>query len=229
MPVALNGDTGTTALRRRAAIELSVGVALSALYLGLLPRRPAGLDLAMGLAGLGLVAALAGDTRRHFWSIPAKPARDRLRRSLVTVGPVTLAALLAFALYGAWDAFSIRGEWLDVAARLGRPAFVTALLLYVPWAWLQQVLFQFHLLARWRALWPSARPALLAGLNGLAFGLVHWPHWDVVLLATAGGIVWSYAYLRHRCLLPIALSHALTGAAYFYWVKDTDLVAALLG
>lgn len=229
MRVAVSGDTGTAALRRRAAIELSVAMALTALYLGLLPRRPVGLDAAMGLVGLGLVAVLARDTRRRFWGVPAKPARDRLRRSVVTVGLVTLAALLALALYGAWDAFSMRGEWLDVAARLHRPAFFAALLLYVPWAWLQQALFQFHLLARWRALWPSARPAFLAAVNGLSFGLVHWPEWDLVALATAGGMVWSSTYLRDRCLWPIALSHALAGTALFYWVEDTDLVAAVLG
>jgi len=43
-------------LRRRVALELAVLALLAALYLGLLPARPLALDVAMALAGLGLVA-----------------------------------------------------------------------------------------------------------------------------------------------------------------------------
>jgi hypothetical protein len=30
--------------------------------------------------------------------------------------------------------------------------------------------------------------------------------------------------MRDRQLLPIALSHAVLGTTYFYWVRDQDLI-----
>lgn len=61
-------------------------------------------------------------------------------------------------------------------------------------------------------------------MNGLAYGAVHVPEWDVALVTVAGGVVWSHAFQRDRSVLPIALSHALLGSAYFYWVRHSDAV-----
>ena len=35
--------------------------------------------------------------------------------------------------------------------------------------------------------------------------------------------VWSYAYLREQQLLPLALSHAVLGSTFYYFVAGRDL------
>jgi membrane protease YdiL (CAAX protease family) len=214
-------------VRRRAAIELSALAALTTLYLAVWPQRSPGVDPGMALAALVAVGLTAPDTKARFWGVPQSSARERARRAWVATAWLTLPGLLGFGLLGAWDAYSAQQHWGDVARRLCRTRVAVATVLYIPWALVQQILFQFYLLGRLRALWPSVAPLGLAVLNGLLFGAVHLPDWDQALLAASGGTVWSYVYCRYRSLLPIALSHALLGAAYFYWVRDHDLLRAI--
>ncbi len=208
---------------RRAALELGALAGLTGLYLGLLPRRPPGLDVALALVAVGLVAWQA----RAELAAPAAGGRGRDGRATRLLVGATMAVLVLFALYGAWVAFGARQRWADVLVRLGRPRFFLALALYVPWALVQQTLLQVYLLGRWRALLPAARPGGLAVLNGLAYGAVHLPEWDLALLTAIGGVAWSATYDRDRRLRPIACSHAALGAAFSYWVADRDLLAPL--
>jgi membrane protease YdiL (CAAX protease family) len=71
---------------------------------------------------------------------------------------------------------------------------------------------------------PAAPPPALAVVNGLLFGAVHLPEVEVTVLTMVGGAVWSWYYLRDRCLGPIAFSHAVLGTAYYYWIRGDDLV-----
>jgi hypothetical protein len=209
-----------SALRRRAAAELAVLAALTTLYVALLPRRPSGLDVGLALLGLALVGLTARETRARFWGpAPTSPA-DRRRHCLLHMLVGTAAVALLFAVVGA--ALAVH-EGTGVAARLLRPTLLAALILFVPWAAAQQTLFQFYVLGRLRALLPGTPPAALAALNGLLFGLVHVPEWDVTLITVVGGAVWSWNYLGDRCLAPLALSHAVMGATYFHWVRGRDL------
>lgn len=114
-----------------------------------------------------------------------------------------------------------------VIGRIG-PALLTptcllAFALFVPWALLQQALFQFYLLGRLRALLPGVPRLVVAALDGLLFGAVHLPQWDVTLVTAAAGSAWSAYYLRDRRLIPLALSHAALGTSYFYWIRGEDL------
>lgn len=211
-------------LRRRVALELAVLALLAALYLGLLPARPLALDVAMALVGLGLVALSWRTTRERIWGRPTGPPGERLRRSARSMVLLTVPAALAFAAWGAVSARLAGVGWGIALEHLFRPSFFATLLLFIPWAGLQQTLLQLYLLGRLRALWPGASPVPLAALNGLAFGAVHLPAWDLALLAAIGGGVWSHVYLRDRALLPLVLSHAVLGAAYLSWVRGGDLV-----
>jgi membrane protease YdiL (CAAX protease family) len=106
--------------------------------------------------------------------------------------------------------------------------FLLAVVLYIPWAMLQQTLFQFYLLGRLRALLPFASPLFLSIVNGIAYGLVHFETnvWSigVTVVTIIGGIFWSYSYHRDRYVLPIAVSHALLGSTFYYWVYGRDLI-----
>lgn len=208
-------------LRRRVAVELAALALGAGLYLGLLPARPLALDVAMALVGFGLVALAWKATRERIWGPPAEPGRVRLGRAIRLMLLLTVPGALALGAWGALDA---------PPGRPGPAALGATLLLFIPWAALQQTLLQLYLLGRLRVLWPSAPPLALAAVNGLAFGAVHLPAWDLALLTLLGGGVWSYAYQRDRLLAPLVLSHAVLGTAYLAWVRGAAPAwAELLG
>ncbi|HEV8642637.1 MAG TPA: CPBP family intramembrane glutamic endopeptidase [Methylomirabilota bacterium] len=184
----------------------------------LVPERPIFVDLGLALLALGLVALTARDTRERVWGAPFLSAADRVRHSTRHLLIGTAAVALLFA---AWR--------IALGGQLLKPTLFAALVAFVPWALLQQALFQFYLLGRVRALLPGSPRLVVASVNGLFFGAVHLPAWDLTLVTIVAGSVWSWYYLRDRSLLPIALSHAVLGATYFYWVHGQDLVQRWLG
>jgi membrane protease YdiL (CAAX protease family) len=203
-------------LRRRVALELSTLAVLTALYLLAVPHRPIWLDAGLGLAAVVMVLATARHTRERIWAPPAMARRDRLRHSARHMLVATSAAVLLFAIVG-------RPGSLSKATMLG------ALVLFTPWAALQQALFQLYLLGRLRALLPASPPLTVAALNGALFGAVHLPDVELAALTGLGGAVWSWYYVRDRCLGPIAVSHAVLGTTYYYWIRGEDLLLRWLG
>jgi membrane protease YdiL (CAAX protease family) len=141
----------------------------------------------------------------------------------------TAAVVLVFAAWGTlvWTRAGHRRA--DAWMRLWQPGLAAALALFVPWALLQQTLFQFYLQGRLRVLLGSAPPLVSAVLTGILYGAVHWPDVEVTVLTVGGGIAWSWAYQRDRCLGPVALSHAVLGTTYFTWVRGRDLAGEWLG
>jgi membrane protease YdiL (CAAX protease family) len=219
--------TPLAGLRRRAGVELAFLAVATALFLGLVPARPLWADVGLALGALALVAGSARETRERFWDPPPDPWRERAWRSTRLLLVVTAAGTLVFWLLAGTSTDAARGVADVRHGRLLPPGFVVALGLFVPWAWLQQALVQFYLLGRMRALLPKGPRLAPVGLTALAFGAVHLPDWPLALLATAAGLVWSYAYQRDRILAPIALSHALLGTTYFAWVRGHDLLLAV--
>lgn len=197
------------------ALELAALAVLTSVYLVLVPARPVWVDAGFGLVGGVLVAATLRKTREQVWAPSATPRRERLRHCSRHMLVGTLAVALLFAVVGA----GVRR-----AAPLLTPTILAALILFILWAALQQVLFQLYLLGRLRALVPAAPPAAVAVVNGLLFGAVHLPDVELTVLTIVAGAVWSWYYLRDRCLGPIALSHAVLGTTYYYWVRGDDLV-----
>jgi membrane protease YdiL (CAAX protease family) len=152
------------------------------------------------------------------------PALIRLRAGAVRMAWLTLPVVLAFGIFGSWQAYAAHHDWSAVGHRLFAPRFFVTLALYVPWALVQQTLFQCYLLGRLRRLAPGAPAFALALLNGVFYGAVHLPDWEIALVTIAGGVVWTYAYQRDRAVLPIAISHAVLGTTYFYWVRHSHVV-----
>jgi membrane protease YdiL (CAAX protease family) len=198
--------------------------ALTALYLALVPVRPPAVDLGLALLAVVVILMTAGYTRRRIWGSPDWPAAERVRHSAMHLLTGTSIIVALFAALGAVRVWWTADTASAVSAHLLKPTLPVALTLFIPWALLQQTLFQFYLLGRMRALWPAAPPFVLAAANGVVYGAVHLPAWDVVAVTMIGGTVWSWYYMRDRQLLPIALSHAVLGTTYFYWVRDQDLI-----
>lgn len=207
-------------LRRRVALELATLAVLSSVYLVLVPERPMWVDAGLGLVAVVLIAATARNTREQVWGPPATARGERRRRSARHLLMATSAAVLLFAIVG---------RWIGHADPLLTATMLAMLVPYTLWATVQQLLFQFYLLGRLRALMPGAPPLALAVVNGLAFGAVHLPDVEVTLLTIVGGAVWSWYYLRDRCLVPIAVSHGVLGTTYYYWVRGEDLLLRWLG
>lgn len=222
-----NADSSFAGPSRRALwAELAVLAALAAAFLVVFDTRAGYIDLALALAAVGLIL-LGGARSRALWSrhpVAETPA-VRLRRAAVAAASFTAGALVVLAAIG--GALAFRDAGLDDAvARLANPRLLVASLLYLPWAWLQQFVFQFYLLGRLLALLPvgAAVP-----LTAAAFAAVHYPRAPVMAVTLVAGAVWALLYRRFRSLVPLAVSHALLGAALHYWVFGRDLVALWLG
>ncbi|MFO7288061.1 MAG: CPBP family intramembrane metalloprotease [Gammaproteobacteria bacterium] len=213
--------------RRALAAELLVLAVLAAAFLVFFDARAGYVDLVLALVAVGMI--LAGGARsRALWSLQdgfAAAPGNRLRRAAAAAAGFTAGSLLVLAAIGGALAFRDAGLHA-VLARLANPNLPIAVLLYLPWALLQQFVFQFYLLGRLLALVPvNAAIALTAS----AFAAVHYPRAPVMVVTLVAGAVWAVLYRRFRSLLPLAVSHALLGAALHYWVFGRDLVAVWLG
>ena len=214
-----------TPQRRRAAVELLIIGTLSIGFLALFPQRPILVDLSLALFALTLVLLDVTYTRAQVWSQwPTEVGRIGRWGGVLVTTTLTALVILAFLLIGAIIGYE-GADWPGVKARILHPYIPTAVLLYLPWALIQQILFQFYLLGRVRTVCPSLHPLAPSALNGLIFGLVHATDIRIVLLAMLGGTLWSWLYLRYRLLWPLAVSHALIGTTFYYWVYGYDLAS----
>jgi len=222
-----------SSLRMKIAVEIGTLVVLATLFIALAPpwMRNSGVYVGLALVMLGYIGFTADYTRDRIWGPPDSPDFDRVRRCAINMSLLTFPPMAIFFALGLAGRYVNLGdidlEWLkttDTASMFSLNFFIS-MMLYLPWALLQQTLFQFFLLGRLRALLPWASPWTLSILNGVAYGLVHWPDPYTTLATIVGGILWSYSYHRDRFVLPIAISHALLGATFYYWVYGRDLLA----
>ena len=211
--------------RRRAAIELLILGLLASGFLALFPRRPISVDLVLAVLASVLVLLNAGYTRTHIWGLlPRQVEGTDWRPGVFVTMTLTVLVMLVFFLIGV--AVGYQGaDSPGARARILHPYLPTAVLLYVPWALIQQILFQFYLLGRVCTLCPSLHPLAQSLLNGLVFGVVHTTDIWILLLAALGGTLWSFLYLRYRRLWPLVVSHALIGTTFYYWVYGYDLAS----
>jgi membrane protease YdiL (CAAX protease family) len=207
--------------RAALAIELVLVAGVAAAYLSLLSERPRYWDLLLAAAA---VTAIALDSRRsrRLWAAVGGRAPEPLRPASGPWSGVVVFTGLAVLALGAASAVL---EYVMVgrlpADRFGNWHVVPAILLYLPWAWLQQFVFQFYLLGRLLHLLPAAAALTL---TALAFAAVHYPRYPIMALTAMAGAVWALSYRRHRRLAPLAVSHAVLGPVMLYWLLGRDLL-----
>ncbi|MGY8904246.1 MAG: CPBP family glutamic-type intramembrane protease [Burkholderiales bacterium] len=209
-------STTSRALRRCVATELAVLGVCTPLFLLYAPRDAA---LYMALAALFVcyVFLTRRHTAQHIWGAAATSQARRLRQS---VWQLALFTALNAALFAAWG--------IAHSQRVSAASLLIAVCLYFPWALLQQGIFQFYLHGRLRVLLGHSPPWLPALLSGVAYGTVHFPNYELMLLTSLSGTLWGLVYQRDRLLWPIALSHAVLGSAYYHAVVGEDLVANVM-
>lgn len=229
IPAIADAKVSPTPHQRRAAVELLILGLLATAFLALFPHRPISVDLVLALLASALVFLNARYTSTHIWSlIPVQAGRTDWWTGVLVTMALTVLVMLVFLLIGAATGYE-RADWPGAKARILHPYIPTAMLLYVPWALLQQTLFQFYLLGRVCTIFPSLHPLAQSLVNGLVFGAVHMTDIWILLLATAGGTLWSFLYLRYRRLWPLVVSHALIGTTFYYWVYGYDLASRWRG
>src|SRR5579862_3152044 len=141
----------SAAMRTRIAVELGVVVLLTFLFVIFAPEnwRNNGTYIGLALVALGFIAMTARTTREDIWGPPDSPEFDRVRRCATAMSALTIPPVFVFLILGAAARY---WNWLppEHASMFGIHFFL-ALVCYVPWAMLQQTLFQFYLLGRLRA------------------------------------------------------------------------------
>lgn len=208
--------------RAKVAVELGTLTVLTVAFLLIFPHRHPLADFGLAAFALVGVGVSARYTKGTIWgSLTPQPAPDAGKRCWKLAMLLTAGVLTVFLLVGFWLGFGNDG-WAGAGTRLLNPGILSALALYVPWALAQQTLFQFYLLGRLAALVPS-RPGVAIVITGFGYSLVHLPDYGTTAATAVSGVVWSYLYFRYRRLLPLALSHALLGCAFYYWVCGQNL------
>ena len=212
-------------MRRKVVLELGIIALLTAVFLLVFPRRSPAVDV--GLAGFALLCLglSAAYTKKVIWAQSSPPvAENRFKRSVGVLVWVTVLPALLFLLIGGIIAFK-SGGWPAVAGRVFNWRILAAFGCYLPWALMQQTLLQFYLLGRLLVVFPKRFLLVPMIVTGTCFGLVHLPDVWTALVTVASGMVWSFIYYRYRLLLPLTVSHAALGSAFYYGIFGHDLAA----
>ncbi len=208
-------------LKSQLRIELFALLTLSIVFLVLFPQRSTIVDFGLGLFALLLLGLNTTFTKTTVWGQfpPAGRQEDRFRICLRAVFTITLPLVIGMFGAGLINGY-LSGGWIEAFNRVSNWHLLIVLILYFPWALLQQTLFQFYLFGRLLSLFPKG---LAITCTGLAYGLVHLPDVWITIAAATAGIVWTFLYHRYRVLTPLALSHAALGSTFYYWVYGRDL------
>lgn len=214
----------TTDLKSRLRFELLTLAAIAIAFLTLVPERPVYVEIALALLGLLLLGLNINFTNNVVWRHFSlnEDNKTSTRAAYKAVMVMTLSLMVMCLGAGIAIGYILNG-WDGVWHRISNWHILIAIGLYLPWALLQQTLFQYYLLGRLLNLLPT-RLAII--LTGSAFGLVHLPDLWITLVTIAMGIIWTYWYYQYRVLTPLALSHATLGSTFYYWVYGRDLFEA---
>lgn len=105
------------------------------------------------------------------------------------------------------------------------PSILLALVVYPLWGLVQQLLLQAMVTSPLERR-IGARPAVVA--SALVFGLVHWPHQDLMLATILLGLALGPIWLRWRNLWPLAFAHGWLGTLLYHLVLGRDPLAGYL-
>jgi hypothetical protein len=203
--------------QRSVAIELAGIGAAAIVFVATFQVRPPYVDFVLAAAAVALIVFSAARSRR-VWALARSVDPSGARGAWIATLAFTAAALVVLALV---TLFVARAAGPSAAERFGNWHMLAAAALYLPWALLQQYIFQFYWFGRWLCVVPVP---IAVGLTALAFSAVHFPRWPVMAVTLVAGTVWALVYYRWRNLLPLAVSHALLGTALHYWVFGNDLL-----
>ena len=215
--------TVCTTVRQKVALELGILALLATAFLFLFPRRNPWLDIILAGFALLCILATARYTKNVIWAaLPPPKSQHPFKDCLTVTLWITLPTVLIFFLIGGIVAYHNAGS-PAVVERIFDWKILVVFIAYTGWALIQQTLFQFYLLGRLLVLFPKNQPLWPILITGLGFSLVHLPDVWTMLVTAIAGPIWTLIYYRYRRLLPLAVSHAALGTAFYYGMCGHDL------
>jgi hypothetical protein len=124
-------------------------------------------------------------------------------------GAVGAIAACAVVTLAAGELLRWIGAGMRVVGEL--PRYALDPVSYFCWCLVQDFLLCCVCAAHLDDLIPSR--LLAAMIAGALFGLAHLPEASLIVLTFAGGAIWSWLFLRTRCLWPIVVMHWALGLA----------------
>jgi membrane protease YdiL (CAAX protease family) len=206
---------------RSVMLELGAIGAAAVVFVATFQVRPPYLDFVLAAAAVALIAFSTARSRQ-LWALSRSVDPAGTRGAWIAALAFTAVALAVLAVTAVIVA---RATGAPALERFSNWHMLAAAALYLPWALLQQYIFQFYWFGRWLRLVPVA---VAVPLTALAFAAVHFPRWPVMAVTLVAGTAWALIYYRWRSVLPLAVSHALLGTALHYWVFGNDLLARWL-
>jgi membrane protease YdiL (CAAX protease family) len=196
--------TTSNRFKVRAAIELSLLVALVLIELWLLRGMDDGRALAWVWLVIGAVYASSirnrgfGEVREALRIAPLRPWLEAAGATAAVLLIVGVWVAVAAEPYDGLDLEPFRRSPLEVANWVSRRLM---------WAVWYQLLLHTFLWPNLRELVRSDRQATVA--SAALFGLLHLPVLALVAATTVCGWLWTVLFRRGRRLLPLILSHAI--------------------
>ena len=132
--------------------------------------------------------------------------------------------IFAFSAIGSLFIYTVR-----IKDRVIKPGFLLKLfILYIPFALLQQIFFQYLFLNDISTLITGKAPILILGV--IFFGLAHSPKETAKLtvFSLIAGSVWMWTYMSFGNIFWPVLSHALLGSLYYCLVHPSNRLTARL-
>ena len=212
-----------TTVRQRVALEMGILALLATIFLIVFPRRNPWVDVILAIFALLGIVATARYTRRAVWAAsPPQELQNGFRGCARVTLWITFPTIMVFFLFGGIVAYRNAG-WAGVVERVFNWRIVAVFVPYIGWAFVQQTLFQFYLLGRLLVLFPKGQPVWPILITGFGFSLLHLPDVRTALVTAVAGPIWTIIYYRYRQLLPIAVSHAALGTAFYYGICGHNL------
>ncbi len=202
---------------RSVILELAAIGAAALVFVATFQVRPPYVDFVLAAAAVALIVLSAARSRR-LWALARSVDPTGARGAWLAALAFTAVALAVLAVTAVIVARTTGAAALE---RFSNWHMLAAAALYLPWALLQQYIFQFYWFGRWVQLAPVP---LAVALTAVAFAAVHFPRWPVMGVTLVAGTAWALIYYRWRSLVPLAVSHALLGTALHYWVFGNDLL-----
>ena len=162
--------------------------------------------LLVALPCLALLLADPAFDRRRLWN--AERLWPRLRRTLAFFLPAAVGLAVVYA--------AIEPERVLAFPRRSPGFWLLVMLVYPAISvYPQELIFRTFVFHRYRALFPSPGPMILA--SGLLFGIAHlfFGNWIAPVLSAAGGILFARTYARTGSTLQASLEHGLWGDFLF--------------
>lgn len=133
--------------------------------------------------------------------------------------PVVVALSIAFLFYGNWKGTNVLNM-----------SIIPILLIYPIWGIVQQFIIVALIAGNLKSiLGPYFSKTLIVIITSVVFGVVHFPHNDLVIATTFMALVYTSLYLKGYNILVMGILHGWIGAVFFYTVMGRDAWAEVFG